>query len=41
MTAIVGIVLYNYFTTRVDTFSHDMEETTFEVLALLKRKKDA
>ncbi len=41
MTAVVGIVLYNYFTTRVDTFSHDMEETTFEVLALLKRKKDA
>ena len=41
MTAIVGIVLYNYFTTRVDTFSNDMEETTFEVLALLKRKKDA
>jgi len=41
MTAIIGIVLYNYFTTRVDTFSNDMEETTFEVLALLKSRKES
>jgi biopolymer transport protein ExbB len=37
-TAIIGIVLYNYFTARVDNYSSAMEETGFEVLELLRRQ---
>jgi biopolymer transport protein ExbB len=40
-TAIIGIVLYNYFTTRVDNFREGIEETTYEVLQLLRRKSGA
>jgi biopolymer transport protein ExbB len=35
-TAIIGIVLYNYFTTRVDNFTSSMEETSYEVLQTLQ-----
>jgi biopolymer transport protein ExbB len=35
-TAIIGIVLYNYFTTRVDNFTSAMEETSYEVLQTLQ-----
>lgn len=35
-TAIIGIVLYNYFTTRVDNFNSTMEETSYEVLRTLQ-----
>mgnify|MGYP003694519213 CR=1 FL=1 len=30
-TAIIGIMLYNYFATRVDNFQSSIEETSFEV----------
>jgi biopolymer transport protein ExbB len=40
MTAIVAIVLYNYFTTKVDTVSNAMEETSYELLQLLQEKKE-
>lgn len=40
-TAIIGIVLYNYFTTRVDSFNNAMEETTYEVLEILESRKEA
>lgn len=35
-TAIIGMVLYNYFTTRVDNFNSTMEETSYEVLRTLQ-----
>jgi biopolymer transport protein ExbB len=35
-TAIIGTVLYNYFTTRVDNFTSKMEETSYQVLQLLQ-----
>jgi biopolymer transport protein ExbB len=38
-TAILGIVLYNYFTARVDSYGNAMEETGFQVLELLRRKE--
>jgi biopolymer transport protein ExbB len=38
-TAIIGIALYNYFTARVDNYSNAMEETSFEVLELLRRHR--
>lgn len=37
--AIVGIIMYNYFTTRVDSFNYTMDETTYEVLQLLQHRK--
>lgn len=40
-TAIIGTVLYNYFTTRVDDFNNQMEETAYEVLQLLEHKKES
>ena len=40
-TAIVATVLYNYFTTRVDEFTTQMEETTYEVLQILEHSKGA
>jgi biopolymer transport protein ExbB len=39
-TAIIGIVLYNYFSTRVDNFGSSMEETAYEVLHLLREGKE-
>jgi biopolymer transport protein ExbB len=37
--AILGIVMYNYFSTRVDGFNYSMDETTFEILQLLQHQK--
>lgn len=41
ITAIIGIVLYNYFSTRVDTISNSMEESAYEVMQLLRERKEA
>jgi biopolymer transport protein ExbB len=41
MTAILGTVLYNYFTTRVDGFYNRTEETAYEVVQLLEHRKGA
>jgi len=38
-TGIIGIVLYNYFATRVDNFQSSIEETSFEVMDLLRHSK--
>lgn len=38
-TAIIGTVLYNYFTTRVDVFSDTLEETSYEVLRMLEHQE--
>jgi len=38
ITAIIGIILYNYFATRVDNYVSAMEETSFEVLELLRQQ---
>ena len=38
-TAIIATVLYNYFTTKVDTFNNRVEETSYEVLKLLELRK--
>lgn len=40
-TAIIAIILYNYFATRVDNFESAIEETSFEVLDLLRQTKGA
>ena len=37
--AIVGIVAYNYYSNRVDSFNYQMDETTYEVMELLQRQK--
>jgi biopolymer transport protein ExbB len=37
--AIIGIVVYNAFTSRVDSFNFMMDEITYEVVQLLERKK--
>jgi biopolymer transport protein ExbB len=39
ITAIIAIILYNYFATRVDNFQSAIEETSFEVLDLLRHKE--
>ena len=41
MTAILATVLYNYFTTQVDTFNNRVEETSYEVLKLLETGKES
>jgi biopolymer transport protein ExbB len=41
VTAIIGTVLYNYFTARVDGFNTQTEETAYEVLQLLENRKGA
>lgn len=41
MLAILGIVMYNFFTQKVDAFNYSMDETTFEVLDLLRSKGSA
>ena len=40
-TAIIGIMLYNYFATRVDNFQSSIEETSFEVMDLLRHSKES
>jgi biopolymer transport protein ExbB len=35
-TAIIGIILYNYFASRVDNYESAIEETSFEVMDLLR-----
>ena len=35
----VGIVMYNYFVTRVDSYNYMMDETVHEILGLLGRKE--
>jgi biopolymer transport protein ExbB len=35
----VGIVMYNYFVTRVDNYNYMMDETVYEILQLLGRKE--
>ena len=35
--AIIAIVVYNYFTNRVDSFNYILDETTYEVLQELQR----
>ena len=37
--AIISIVVYNYFTNRVDSFNYILDETTYEVLQELQREK--
>ncbi len=37
--AIIGIVAYNYFTNRVDSFNYQMDETSYEVIQLLEHQK--
>ena len=36
--AIGSVVMYNYFTNRVDSFNYVMDETTYEVMQQLQRK---
>jgi biopolymer transport protein ExbB len=38
--AIIGIVAYNYFTNRVDSFNYTMDETTYEVIEMLEHQKE-
>lgn len=40
-TAILGTVLYNYFTTRVDNFTSAMEEASYQVLQTLQDGEEA
>jgi len=40
-TGIIGIVLYNYFAARVDNFMSAIEETSFEVIDLLRQTKES
>jgi biopolymer transport protein ExbB len=35
----IGIVMYNYFVTRVDNYNYMMDETVYEILQLLGRKE--
>jgi biopolymer transport protein ExbB len=41
ITAIIATMLYNYFTTKVDTFNNRVEETSYEVLKLLELGKES
>ena len=38
--AIIGIIMYNYFTNRVDSFNYQMDETSYEVMELLRHRKE-
>ncbi|HEX7881047.1 MAG TPA: MotA/TolQ/ExbB proton channel family protein, partial [Candidatus Eisenbacteria bacterium] len=40
ITAIVGIVLHNWFSTRVEAFGSDMEEAGFETLQALRQRPE-
>ena len=35
----IGIIMYNYFVTRVDNYNYMMDETVYEILQLLARKE--
>lgn len=37
--AICGIISYNYFTNRVDSFNYMMDETTYEMIQILGQKQ--
>lgn len=37
--AIIGIIMYNFFTQRVDSFNYSMDETSFEIIQLLQHQK--
>ena len=37
---ITGIISYNVFTNRVDSFNYQMDETTYDVIQLLERQKE-
>lgn len=39
-TAIIAIVLYNYFTTRVDEFTNEVEDASWTVLTILGQRKE-
>jgi biopolymer transport protein ExbB len=39
-TAIIAIVLYNYFTTRVDEFTNEIEDASWTVLSILGQRKE-
>ncbi|MFN8178607.1 MAG: MotA/TolQ/ExbB proton channel family protein [bacterium] len=39
MLAILGIIMYNFFTQRVDSFNYSMDETSFEIMQLLQHQK--
>lgn len=39
LTAIVGIVAYNFFVNKVDAFNYTMDEASYEVLQLLKSRE--
>jgi biopolymer transport protein ExbB len=41
MTAVLATVLYNFFTTRVDTFNNQIEETSFELVKLLENREES
>ena len=38
MLAILGIIMYNFFTQRVDSFNYSMDETSFEIIQLLQHQ---
>ena len=38
--AITGIISYNVFTNRVDSFNYQMDETTYDVIQLLERQRE-
>ena len=37
--AIVGIVAYNYFVNKVDSFNYTIDEASYEVVQLLKSRE--
>jgi len=39
--AIVGIVSYNVFVNKVDTFNYTIEEASYEVMQLIKSKESS
>lgn len=39
--AICGIISYNYFTNRVDSFNYMMDETTYEMIQVLEHQKES
>lgn len=41
LSAIIGIVAYNFFVNKVDAFNYTIDEASYEVLQLLKEKEGA
>jgi biopolymer transport protein ExbB len=37
--AIIGIIMYNFFTQKVDAFNYSMDETTFEISQMVQHEK--